>query len=141
MWLLALVLPLQGTAAAVFAAIGPLHGHRVASATPVLQDFRRWTPTPQREMHVVAALGHFHTVDTPQRHHHARGDASVVPTAVDVGDDDEAAGASAVAVLAPIPDVVDWLPAALASADASRPPWPPLTGFVLPLDRPPRHRG
>lgn len=142
MWMLALVLPLQGTAAVVFAAMGPAHGHRAASAAaPVLEDFRRWQPAVQREDHVFAALGHFHAIDTPQRHHHARSDASVVSVAMDVGDADEATGASAVAVLAPIPGVVTWLPPAPASVDASGPLWPPLTGFVLPLDRPPRQQG
>jgi len=142
LWLLALVLPLQGTAAAVFAAMGPAHGHRVASvAAPVLEDFRRWKPAAQREQHVFAALGHFHALDTPQRHHHARSDASVVAVATDVSDAGEATGASAVAVLAPIPGVVTWLPPALASVDASGPLWPALTGFVLPLDRPPRQQG
>lgn len=141
MWLLALVLPLQGTAAAVFAAMGPAHGHRASSAAPVLDDVRRWEPTLQRDTHGLAALGHFHVIDTPQRHHHGRSDASVVPAAVDVGDADEASGASAVAVVAPIPGVVSWLPPVLASADASRPLWPTLTGFVPQPDRPPRQQG
>ncbi len=141
MWLFALVLPLQGTATAVFAALGPAHGHRAASAAPVLQDFRRWAPTLQRDTHVLAALGHFHATDTPQRHHHDRRDASVVPAAPEVGETDEPTGASAVALLAPIPGVVSWLPLVLASAEASRPLWPALSGFVLPLDRPPRPQG
>lgn len=142
MWLLVLVLPTQGTAAVVFAAMGPAHGHRLAVASvPVLEDFRRWEPAVQREQHVFTALGHFHTIDTPLRHHHTRGDASVVSVAMDVGDADDATGASAAAVVAPLPGPAMWLPASLSPVEVSRPLWPALTGFVPPPDRPPRQKG
>lgn|GEM_PF-1651589 len=139
MWLLAIVLPLQGSAAVIFGAMGPAHSHRIAAApAPVLEDFRRWKPAVQPQQHVLTALGHFHAGNSLQRHRHDRSDSSVVPAAADVGDTDEAAAASAIAVLAPIPSLVAWLPPPSVAVEASRPLWPPLTGFIPRLDRPPR---
>jgi hypothetical protein len=140
MWLLALVLPLQGAALGVFAAKGPAHLHKVAAATTPLEldDVRRWKVAPVAEPHVFAALGHIHAGSTPQRHHHARSDASVVVTAADAPDADEAVGASGLSVLALIPALT--APGAGRAAPPAVPHsgWQPRTGFTVPLDRPPR---
>lgn len=147
LWLLALVLPLQGSAAVVFGAMGPAHAHRAASAAaPVLEDLRRWRPAVQPAASGFAALGlghaHAHAGNAVQRHYHARTDGSVVPADLgDVGDTDEGAGVSAVAVLALLPRVAAWAPPGAASADASRPFWAELTGFMPRRDRPPKRQG
>lgn len=143
MWLLALVLPLQGAAVGVFAAKGPAHSHADAipgaAARPMLlDDVRRWKASPIADTHVFAALGHVHAGSTPQRHHHARSDASVVVTSADAPDSDEAVGASGLSVLALIPSL-----AAPGLGEAAAPAvphsgWQPRTGFTVPLDRPPR---
>jgi len=139
MWLLTLVLPLQGTAAVVFGAMGPAHGHRAASApAPVLEDFRRWRPTAQRDGHVLAALGHFHAGNGVQRHHHVRNDASVVPAAAEAGDAEEAATASAVPVLALIPAARVFVSPERVAATRAPSLRAVQTRCVAPLDRPPR---
>ena len=140
MWLLALVLPLQGAALGVFAAKGPAHLHKVAAATAplVLDDVRRWRVAPVAEPHVLVALGHTHAGNASQRHYHARSDASVVVTGADAPDTDEAVGAGGLSVLALIPSL------AAPGAGSAAPPavphsgWQPRTGFTVPLDRPPR---
>ena len=139
LWLLALVLPLQGAAVGVFTAIGPAHVHRAAEAPPlVLTDFRRWKPTPLAQAHVFAALGHFHAGTVSQRHYHGVDDGSVVRTDANAPDADEALSAAAVSVLALIPAAMMWAaPHAAAPLDAG-PLWALRTGFIGPLDRPPR---
>ena len=139
LWLLALVLPLQGAAVGVFTAMGPAHVHRIAEAAPlVLTDFRRWKPTPVAQAHVFAALGHFHAGAASQRHYHDVDDESVVRIEANAPDADEALSAAAVSVLALIPAVMAWVaPQAVASLDAG-PLWAPRTGFTGRLERPPR---
>ena len=139
MWLLALVLPLQGTAIGVFAAKGPTHLHKVAAAAPlVLQDLRRWKPALAATSHAGALFGHVHASAAAQRHHHARDDGSVISTGDETADADEALGASAPPVLALIPVAGAWgSPERVVAAHA--PPSGALqTRHVSPLDRPPR---
>ena len=76
--LLALVLPLQGMAAAAFAMLGPAHVHEPAPAPLRLVDFRRVIPGSAPATHAATPLGHFHVSAVPQRHPHALGDPSVV---------------------------------------------------------------
>lgn len=139
LWLLALVLPLQGAAVGVFTAMGPAHVHRAAEGPPlVLTDFRRWKPSSVAPVHVFAALGHFHAGTASQRHHHDADDGSVVRTEANAPDADEALSAAAVSVLVLIPAVMMWAaPHTVPSLDAG-PLWAPRTGFTGRLDRPPR---
>ena len=138
LWLLAVVLPVQGAAVGVFTALGPAHVHRAPDAPLVLHDVRRWKPAVATPTHVFAGWGHFHAGTAPQRHHHAIDDGSVVRSAADTPDADEALSASALSVLALIPAVPAWAPPrATASLDA-HPLWAPQTGFIRLLDRPPR---
>ena len=146
LWLLAIVLPLQGSALAMFAAMGPAHMHVQAQpATPlVLEDFRRWRPAPVAQAHVFTSLGHFHASAAPQRHHHAFDDTSVVRTddtgASNGADIDEAltASGSLAGVLALIPALAPWHAAKLSRAIEPGPLWTPQTGFTLRADRPPK---
>jgi hypothetical protein len=135
-WLLALVLPVQGTAVGIFAVIGPAHVHTTTQSPVVLEDFRRWRPAPAVQTHVFADWGHFHAGAAPQRHHHDVHDGSVVRT--DVDDADEALDANVPAALALIPSVATYAPPRATGATAARPLWAMQTSFVEPLDRPPR---
>lgn len=139
MWLLALVLPLQGTAVAVFAAKGPAHLHKVGARPPLmLEDLRRWKPTIAATARVAAPFGHVHASAVAQRHHHARDDGSVMRTPDELADADEALGTSAPSILALIPAAGAWgTPERVVAAHA--PPSGALrTRHVSPLDRPPR---
>jgi hypothetical protein len=81
-WLLAVLLPVQGTLAAALMTAGPAHVHVQSALAPpgVLVDFRRVLPdAPPQPGHVLTAFGHFHRGASVQRHHHASNDASVVP--------------------------------------------------------------
>lgn len=149
MWLMAFVLPLQGTAVGVFSAMGPAHIHPRAETPLVLEDVRRWRPAPVASAPAHAAalawLGHSHPEAAPQRHHHAADDGSVLRTGanspLDNADADEALGAgalSALSVLALIPALPAWAEAAASTGAASRPPWAMRTGFVDFPDRPPK---
>lgn len=149
MWLVAFVLPLQGTAVGVFSALGPAHIHQRAEARLVLEDVRRWRPTPVASPPAYAAalawVGHSHPDAAPQRHHHATDDASVVAAGanspLDTADADEALGAcalSALSVLALIPALPAWADTAASTDAAARPPWTRRTGFVDFPDRPPK---
>ena len=142
MWLLAIVLPLQSTAVGVFAAKGPSHVHRAAAATLVLEDVRRWKPAPVARGPVFASLAHSHEHAGGQalRHLHGRDDASVVTTGDDTELADEALGASSLSVLALIPAFALPSHHEAASPEMARAGWRPLTGFIEPLDRPPRQR-
>lgn len=144
MWLLAWVLPLQGTAVGVFTALGPAHTHQAADASLVLTDFRRWKSAPVREPGFFAFSGHFHGSAMAQRHHHAHDDTSVVRTGEDSVtrsaevEDGLNASASLASVLALMPVVVAWAPSALGDSLGLPPLWRPLTGFARPLERPPK---
>lgn len=144
MWLLALVLPLQGTAVGVFTVMGPLHIHQPADDSVVLTDFRRWRPSAKSPNQLLAAVGHFHGAESPQRHRHEF-DA---PGAERVGDDislnspdaDEglSANASLASVLALLPANGVWVAPKSAVVLPWRPSWIPRTGFTVPPDQPPR---
>jgi hypothetical protein len=138
MWMIALVLPLQGVAVAAFGAMGPAHVHAAPKAALVLEDFRRWKPTAVGKEHVYTALGHFHASAAPQRHHHAADDGSVVRIGTEAQDADEAPGAGALSVLALIPCVARWAPPRQRDELEASPRWAPHSGFIEPLDRPPR---
>ena len=144
MWLLAVVLPLQGTAVGVFAVMGPAHIHKQTDAPLVLTDFRRWRPSPVRETHVFTFSGHVHGSASLQRHFHAYDDASVVRTGDDGplnsldADEGSTSGTSLASVLAMIPAVTAWAPLKGPSSLAERSHWTLRTGFIEPLDRPPK---
>ena len=136
LWLLAVVLPVQGAAVSVFTAKGPAHVHKPAEAPLVLEDIRRWKPAPVLRAHVFTALGHFHAGAAPQRHLHAGDDGTVVPTAADEPEADAAPGAVPVLVL--IPDIAVHAPPRTSDRITPGPLWALRTGFIEPLDRPPR---
>ena len=138
LWLIALVLPLQGAAAGVFGALGPAHLHQRAASTLVLEDVRRWRPAPTLQAHAPGGFGHAHARAAPQRHHHAADDGSVVRTGADPADADEAPGASAVPVLALIPEGPTWLHRHDPMAAVARPLWSLRTGFTRHPARPPK---
>ena len=155
MWLVAVVLPLQGAAVGVFSAMGPAHIHQRAEAPLVLEDVRRWRPPPVASAPAYTTAlawvghaghaGHLHPDAAPQRHHHAADDGSMVRTGanspLDSADADEALGASALSalsVLALIPAVPAWADATAPTDAASRPHWALRTGFVDFPDRPPK---
>lgn len=142
LWLVALVL-LQGTAAMVFGALGRSHTHspvqqRAAAATLVLEDVRRWKPAPVRQARAPGGFGHRHTGAAAQRHHHAADDGSVVRSAADPTEADEAGGPSAVPVLALIPAGPAWLHRHQPVAAEARAPWRLRTGFTRHPERPPK---
>ena len=142
-WLLALLLPMQTTAAGVFTVMGPAHFHKPSEAPLVLTDFRRWHPTPLRQTQAFALLGHSHGAAAQQRHHHASGDFSVVRAGQDGAtisadiDEGPSAAASLASVLAMIPECLPWVPSRSRGPLASHFAWALLTGFDEPPDRPP----
>ena len=142
MWLLALVLPLQGTAAGVFGVLGPNHIHRGAqraSATLVLEDVRRWKrPVAEAPAHLLVGLGHFHAGASAERHRHAQSDDSVVAVKGDPADGDEAPGFDIVSGLALLPTVTVWSGAARHTVRTAWRPWAARCVSVEPLERPPR---
>ena len=142
--LLACLMPLQGLAAGMIAAVGPAHTHKPMAATLVLEDFRR-APASVSTLptHVATALGHFHDADTPRRHHHAHGDASIVfadgMALQAAGDNDDAGISPALAVfVALLPSAMTLLPAARDGAAAAHAPWAPQTHCPALPERPPR---
>ncbi len=141
MWLLALVIPLQGTAAGVFGVLGPSHIHRGAQRAPaalVLEDVRRWkAPVAEVPVHLLAGFGHFHAGADAKRHRHATGDDSVVALKGEPVDGDEAPGLDIVSGLALVPTVAVWTSAAQGSAHGAWRPWSARCVSVEPLERPP----
>lgn len=149
--LLAGLVSLQGLAAGMIAAVGPAHTHKpvatahstVATAL-VLEDFRRapsqvWAPP----VHVATAYGHFHATQAALRHHHARGDASVVLAdgeAWQSNSDDEDLSISPTLALfvALLPSAMAPLLDAPAGTAASHAPWAPQTHHPALPERPPR---
>ncbi len=135
----------------MIAAVGPAHTHKlVATAqTPiasalVLEDFRRApAQAAAPPEHVAAAFGHFHATRAPLRHHHARGDASVVladgAALQTKGDGEELSTSPTLALfVALLPSAMVPLPAAPAEVAASHAPWSPQTHHPALPDRPPR---
>jgi hypothetical protein len=143
-WLLAALLSLQGTAAAVAATLGPAHVHRsCAGVRLVLDDLRRAVPTMARHEHVATLVGHVHADTASHRHHHAAGDSSVVPLAGDAWNllaqsDDATSGAALSALVAVLPEALDWhLPAMThAAVTVAAPSW--RSHEPEPDERPPR---
>ena len=142
-WLLALLLPMQAMAAGVFTVMGPAHFHKPSQAPLVLNDFRRWHPSPLPQPAAFAFSGHSHGAATQQRHHHARGDASVVRSGQDGpmnsldADEGPSAAASLASVLAILLEWPAWKPCPSVAPLASHAGWALLTGFDRPPDRPP----
>jgi hypothetical protein len=141
--LLALVLPLQGTASAAFATLGPAHVHEPADVMLRLVDFRRIVPGIRPET-VSTPLGHFHESAAPQRHHHARADLSVVFTS-DEGAlhpfevDEGRALVASLALIVPWAAASSmWTAADVCGQRAWCPLWAPLTAFAEALERPPK---
>ena len=142
--LLACLVPLQGLAAGMIAAVGPAHTHKPMATTLVLEDFRR-APASVSTLptHVATIFGHFHAPATPLRHHHARGDASVIladgAALQSAGDSDDASiGPSLAVFVALLPSAITPLPAAPAAAMAAHAPWAPQTHCPALPERPPR---
>ena len=142
-WLLALLLPMQATTAAVFNVMGPAHFHQSSEAPLVLTDFRRWHAAPERQTQAFASLGHWHGAKAQRHHRHASGDPSVVRTGQDRPqnspevDEGPSAAASLASVLAMIPRSMPWEPPGCIGTLASHAAWALLTGFDTPPDRPP----
>lgn len=150
MWLLAVVLPLQGAAVGVFAVMGPSHIHAPAEPSLLSADFRRWRPSPEPATHVSTWFGHghahahAHATAAPQRHFHDPLEGGVVPTGDThssglEADEPRGANLSPASLLAMLPAVPAWAPDAGLGALADRPRWASRTGFTEPLERPPRH--
>jgi hypothetical protein len=142
--LLVCLVPLHGLAASMIAAIGPAHSHKIMATAIVLEDFRRApTQLAAPPTHVATAFGHLHVGAGPQRHHHARGDASVVLADGEAlqsnGDGDELSSSPTLAMfVALIPSALAWLPATPDAVAASRAPWAPQTHHPALPERPPR---
>ena len=143
MWLIAMVLSLQGMAVSVFTALGPFHIHKAAQAVLVLEDIRRWKLSPVRES-LPALLGHSHASASAQRHYHALDDSTVVkqgvdPTANGSSVDD---GMSAGSLLAPFwamsSGTIAWQPLQTSNALTFGPFWTSTSAVVEPHERPPR---
>ena len=144
MWLLAVVLALQGMTVGIFSALGPSHIHKAAQSILVLQDVRHWKPSPVRKSALSALLGHSHGSASAQRHHHAFDDLSVINLDVDSAANGSGVdeGLSAGALLAsfwPLSShFVTWQPLHGSNALAARPFWTSTSVVVMPHDRPPK---
>lgn len=143
MWLIAMVLSLQSMAVGVFTALGPSHVHKAAQPVLVLEDVRRWNPSPARES-LPALFGHSHASASPQRHHHAFDDSSVVKQGVDSTangssvDDGLSAGSLLVPFWTMSSGTVAWQSLRASSALASCPFWTSTSVVVEPPERPPK---
>jgi hypothetical protein len=140
LWLIALVLPLQGAGVGALGALGAAHVHQRSATALVLEDVRRWKPaSPARsQTHAPSWFGHAHAEAAPKRHHHALSDQSVVRSDHDPADADEAAGSGALSVLAMIPATPAWLDVGGAAAVRATPSWRPRSGFTRHPERPPK---
>ncbi len=82
-WVVAALVLFQSLASSVFLTWGPAHSHSPPPMTDAFTDgtFNLWAPVAAKTTapppHAHAAFGHFHTSADGDRHHHARGDASV----------------------------------------------------------------
>ncbi|MCI4431703.1 MAG: hypothetical protein JHC40_21345 [Burkholderiales bacterium] len=142
--LLACVMPLQGMTAAAFAMLGPAHVHEPAQLTIRLVDFRRVVAGTAPATHAATPFGHVHRSAAPQRHPHAVGDSSVVPSdddnAMHALDADAGRGLSAASatLLAWVPASVTWCETQASLQRAWHPLWSPSSGLPERLERPPR---
>ena len=142
--LFAVVLPLQGMAVGIFAALGPAHFHKPAEEMLVLEDVRHWKPSRLHQPNFLAFLGHSHG-PASQRHYHAFDDVSVVNLELDSTSHGTSVdeGVSASGLLASLcavhPGRMIWTPLQGLNALAPmRPFWTAISVVVEPLDRPPR---
>ena len=149
--LLAALVPLQGLAAGMIAAMGPAHTHKAVTARQTivatalaLEDFRRApTSVAAKPTHVATAFGHFHATQAPLRHHHARGDDSVVladgaALQSNGGGEELSISPTLALFVARLPSAMASLPAAPVAAAASHAPWAPQTHCPALPERPPR---
>lgn len=144
-WLLALVVSMQGVAAGMAAVEGPMHAHRWADRSSLLEDFRRHLPEDGAQRGGLRSwLGHLHEHASPQRHHHSPGDASVLRTGDDALPDsinvDGGTGGSGTlaSFLALIPTPHAWHDQRVAQSVAAGSLWAATIGFRGRLERPPR---
>lgn len=145
-WLLALVVPLQGLAVCLLQVRGPGHAHVQATEDTLLgADFRRnlgrrMTVDPVRRVLLEAAHGHPHF--EARFHYHAMDDASVRYVDGDgfggaLGDDGGAAG-DGLAWFVPLPaSGVRWSDPGQGALPDAGPRWTPTGAFRPRLDRPP----
>ena len=144
MWMFAVVLPLQGMAVGVFAALGPAHFHKPTEEMLVLEDVRHRKPSRIHKPNVFAFLGHTHG-SASQRHYHAFDDASVVnldlqSTANGSSVDEGVIASGLLASLCAMNSGhLPWAPLQGSNALAPmRPSWTAINVIVEPLDRPPK---
>ena len=143
MWLIAAVLSLQSMAVGGFTALGPSHIHKAPLSVLVLEDVRRWKPSPVRES-LPALFGYSHASASAQRHYHAFDDSTVVKQSVDatanVSSVDD--GMSAGSLLAPFwamsSGTAAWQPLQATDALTSGPFWTATSAVVEPHERPPK---
>lgn len=142
--LLACVMPLQAMTATAFAVLGPAHVHEPVPSTTALVDFRRVLAGIAPATHAAAAFGHVHRSAAPQRHPHAAGDSSVVPSGDDHGlqaldaDAGRCLSASTATLLAWVPAGVAWCATQASMQRAWHPLWSPSSALPERLERPPR---
>ena len=144
MWLLAVVVPLQGMAVGIFTALGPSHIHKAAKSVLVLEDVRRWKPSPVRESKVRTLWGHSHESASTQRHYHRFDEVSVVNQGIDVSangssvDDGLSTGSFLASFWVLKSEAAAWQPLQASNVLASRPSWTSMSVVVEPHDRPPK---
>jgi hypothetical protein len=133
-WLLVLLLPLEGLAVAALTTLGPAHVHRHA------QVLHGSAAALDRTSHVLSAFGHFHASATPERHHHALGDIGVVLTGDDapIDQDSGTASLSVGATFAMLPHVLIWCPPPRSDGGADHRPWAVVTHDPDVEEPPPR---
>ena len=137
LWVLVLMLPLQGMAATLRTALGPLHVHRYAEVQHV--DFSHGTPVrPTDDNQVLVSAAHGHDDAAPARHHHSHDDASVERLGNDTADDGDAAAPAVAPFAALMPSACSWQTSDAAHVYAMCNAWPLLTHVPMAIERPPR---
>jgi hypothetical protein len=140
-WLLALLLPMQGVTAAALMAMGPLHVHKHVESAPAHAHARqRASALEPRTAHILAAFGHVHASAAAERHHHPHADASVVHAAEHAGPDrdDNRVSPSLASFVALVSQNAEPLPAGGAQPLVEPPAWFALTRYPKGIERPPR---
>ena len=138
-----MVLSLQSMAVGVFTALGPSHIHTATQSVLVLEDVRRWKPSPVQEP-LSALFGHSHESASAQRHYHAFDDSTVVKQGVDATangsslDDGMSGGSLFVPFWALSSGTSAWQPLEATDALASGPLWNSTSALVEPHERPPK---